>query len=85
MKQIGENIANLRRANGMTQEQLAEIIGVSAQSVSKWETSTTMPDIMLLPVIADIFGVTVDAMYGRIKADEKKHTNFTHTQRRIIP
>ena len=72
MKQIGENIANLRRANGMTQEQLAEIIGVSAQSVSKWETSTTMPDIMLLPVIADIFGVTVDAMYGRIKADEKK-------------
>ena len=72
MKQIGENIANMRRANSMTQEQLADIIGVSAQSVSKWETSTTMPDIMLLPVIADIFGVTVDAMYGRIKADEKK-------------
>ncbi len=72
MKQIGENIANLRRANGMTQEQLADIIGVSAQSVSKWETSTTMPDIMLLPVIADIFGVTVDVMYGRIKVEEKK-------------
>ena len=72
MKQIGENIANLRRANGMTQEQLAEIIGVSAQSVSKWETSTTMPDIMLLPVIADIFGVTVDVLYGRIKTDEGK-------------
>ncbi|MBO5701785.1 MAG: helix-turn-helix transcriptional regulator [Clostridia bacterium] len=72
MKQIGENIAKLRRANGMTQEQLAEIIGVSAQSVSKWETSTTMPDIMLLPVLADIFGVTVDAMYGRIKTDEGK-------------
>ncbi len=72
MKQIGENIANLRRANGMTQEQLADIIGVSAQSVSKWETSTTMPDIMLLPIIADIFGVTVDAMYGRIKSNEKK-------------
>ncbi len=72
MKQIGENIANLRRANGMTQEKLAEIIGVSAQSVSKWETGTTMPDIMLLPVLADIFGVTVDAMYGRIKTDEAK-------------
>lgn len=72
MKQIGENISNLRRANGMTQEQLAEIIGVSAQSVSKWETSTTMPDIMLLPVIADIFGVTVDALYGRIKTNERK-------------
>ena len=72
MKQIGENIANLRRANGMTQEKLAEIVGVSAQSVSKWETGTTMPDIMLLPVLADIFGVTVDAMYGRIKTDEVK-------------
>jgi len=71
MKQIGESITNLRHAKGMTQEQLASIIGVTAQSVSKWETGTTMPDIMLLPVIADIFGVTVDALYGRIKTDEK--------------
>lgn len=61
---IGKNIAQLRKNADMTQEQLAEILGVSAQSVSKWENETTMPDIMLLPVIAGCFGVTVDELYG---------------------
>lgn len=70
MKQIGENIAHLRRTHGMTQEELAAAIGVTAQSVSKWETGTTMPDIMLLPVIADIFSITVDSLYGRVKESE---------------
>ncbi|MDD4774656.1 MAG: helix-turn-helix transcriptional regulator [Eubacteriales bacterium] len=72
MNTIGERIAELRKQKGMTQEELAGIIGVSAQSVSKWETSTTMPDIMLLPVIADIFDVTIDGIYGKPeKANEQ--------------
>lgn len=62
---IGENIARLRKERSMTQENLAEAIGVSVQTISKWENSTTYPDVTLLPVIADIFGVTVDALYGR--------------------
>ena len=62
---IAENIARLRKARGMTQEALAEVIGVSAQTISKWETGTTWPDVALLPVIADVFGVTIDALYGR--------------------
>ncbi len=62
---IAENIAKLRRERGMTQEALAEVIGVSAQTISKWENSTTWPDVALLPVIADVFGVTIDALYGR--------------------
>ena len=49
----------------MTQEALAEVIGVSAQTISKWENSTTYPDVALLPVIADVFDVTIDALYGR--------------------
>lgn len=49
----------------MTQEALAEVIGVSAQTVSKWENQATCPDVALLPVIADVFGVSVDALYGR--------------------
>ncbi len=65
MNTIGNTIAALRKKNGFTQETLAEQIGVSTQSVSKWETGTNMPDVMLLPVIADVFGVTVDALYGR--------------------
>ena len=61
---IGKNIAELRKSSGMTQEQLAEILGVSSQTVSKWENDTTMPDIMLLPTIAGSFDITVDELYG---------------------
>ena len=62
---IAANITKLRKERGMTQEALAEVIGVSAQTISKWENSTTYPDVALLPVIADVFGVTIDALYGR--------------------
>ena len=62
---IAQNIARLRKERGMTQEALAEVIGVSAQTISKWENSATWPDVALLPVIADVFGVTIDALYGR--------------------
>ena len=63
MKAIGERIAELRKARAMTQEELASVIGVSAQSVSKWENSNTMPDISLLPVIAGIFDVSIDSLF----------------------
>ena len=62
---IAANIARLRKERGMTQEALADVIGVSAQTISKWENETTWPDVALLPVIADVFGVTIDALYGR--------------------
>lgn len=62
---IADNIAKFRKEHGMTQEALAEVIGVSSQTISKWENSTTWPDVAVLPVIADVFGVTIDALYGR--------------------
>ena len=65
MKSIGENIAVLRKNKGMTQEALASAIGVSPQSVSKWENSTNLPDIALLPILADIFEVNIDQLFGR--------------------
>ncbi len=68
---IGETIAKLRKERGMTQEALAESMGVSPQTISKWENSTTCPDVTLLPVLADFFGVTVDALYGR-QVEEKR-------------
>ena len=67
---IGQTIAQLRKERGMTQEGMAEAIGVSPQTISKWENHTTCPDVMLLPVLADFFGVTVDALYGRQTAEE---------------
>lgn len=65
MNNIGNVIARLRKNNEMTQEELSLKIGVSAQTISKWETGNTMPDILLLPVLADVFDVTIDYLYGR--------------------
>ena len=58
--QIGNRIRELRKASGMTQEQLAEQIGISFQAVSKWENNIALPDISLVPALARIFGVTTD-------------------------
>ena len=63
MTTIGTKIAELRKIKGMTQEEFAGILGVSAQSVSKWENSVTMPDVLLLPLIADPLGITIDALF----------------------
>ncbi len=59
-KTIGARISELRRANGLTQEEVAEKMGVSAQAVSKWENDVSCPDIMALPTLAKLLGVTVD-------------------------
>ena len=62
---LSTRIAALRRAAGYTQEQLAARLGVSFQAVSKWENAQSCPDIMLLPALADIFGVSIDSLFGR--------------------
>ena len=60
---LGENIALYRRTAGLTQELLADRLGVSAQAVSKWERQISCPDIALLPAMADLFGVTIDELF----------------------
>ncbi|MBQ9147964.1 MAG: helix-turn-helix domain-containing protein [Oscillospiraceae bacterium] len=61
---IGSRIKALRLGSSMTQEQLAQKLGVSAQAVSKWESGTNMPDIGLLPDLSVIFGVTIDELFA---------------------
>lgn len=61
---MGERIRELRKAAGMTQEDLGNTIGVSAQAVSNWERGS-VPDTELIPKIADCFGVPTDALFGR--------------------
>ena len=68
--ELGKKIRQLRFKAELTQEQLAERVGVGAQAVSKWETSSAMPDIALLPVIAEIFGVSIDDLFD-LTADQK--------------
>ena len=64
MKTLGETIADLRRERVITQENLAGIIGISPQAISKWENNAAMPDIMLFPIIADTLGETIDGLFG---------------------
>lgn len=59
---IGSRIAGARKAKGMTQEELANILGVSSQAVSKWENDASCPDISLLPRLAKELGLTTDEL-----------------------
>lgn len=60
---FSRNLRRLRLEKGLTQEQLANTLGVSVQSVSRWECGNTLPDVMLLPQIARLYSVTVDDLY----------------------
>ena len=62
---LGKNIARYRKERDMTQEALAVALGVTNQAVSKWEADVCCPDIQLLPRLADLFGCSIDALFGR--------------------
>lgn len=61
---IGKNIAQKRREKGITQEELANYLGISKPAVSKWESGQSYPDILLLPVIAAYFDISIDELLG---------------------
>ena len=67
---LGRRIALYRKEKGLKQDELAEMLGVSPQAVSKWENDQTCPDIGLLPQLAKILGVTVDELLSG-KAEEE--------------
>lgn len=69
---IADNIRKYRKAFGLTQENLAERFNVSFQAVSRWENGTTYPDIELLPVIAEFFGIGIDELMGATKEERKE-------------
>ena len=67
---IGKNIAKYRKEKGLTQEELGAKLGVTNQAVSKWESEVSMPDVMLLPEIANALNITLDDLYGITKEPE---------------
>lgn len=67
---ICETIKNLRISRNISQENFANVLGVSAQAVSKWENRKALPDIALLPKIAEYFHVSIDALFKGIIQDE---------------
>lgn len=74
---IGNRIAKFRKAKGMTQEDLANQLGVSSQAVSKWENDASCPDISLLPHLCKVLGVTTDELLTG-KNDEVKLVPVEH-------
>ena len=73
MLKLGENIKKFRAKRGLTQEQLADVLGVSAQAVSRWESAATYPDITLLPAIAGYFEITLDELMGMEDYKNEEH------------
>lgn len=73
---IGNKIAESRKQLGLTQDALAQKLGVTNQAVSKWESDQSCPDIQLLPQIADIFGLTIDELLGREPDPEKVKAEY---------
>ncbi|MBQ8738277.1 MAG: helix-turn-helix transcriptional regulator [Clostridia bacterium] len=70
---IGTKIKELRKRDGMTQEQLAEKLNLTPQTISRWETETAYPDIVTIPILANIFDVSIDTLmgYDKTKTAEK--------------
>lgn len=64
LQNLATNICSLRKGQGLTQEALADRLGLTFQAVSKWENFQSSPDIQLLPRLAEIFGVSVDRLFG---------------------
>lgn len=77
---INEKIYELRRQSGLTQEQLAEKLNVSRQSVSKWETGVSVPDLERLIALSELFGVSLNELTGK---EEPAHFRQSGAKRRV--
>ena len=81
-KTIGKLIAALRRANGYTQRELADKLGVSDKAVSRWERDECAPDLTLIPIIAEIFDITTDEL---LRGERKSPEHPTEEPPRTSP
>lgn len=79
---FGQKFSKLRKEKGLTQEDIAEKVNISSQAVSKWENDISLPDISVLPILADILDVSIDELLGREKTpiveviEEKKRKDI---------
>ena len=86
---LGEKIKTLRKQKNISQEVLAQYLGVTFQAVSKWENGTTMPDVATIPAIASFFGVSTDELFDfnlyetqkQVEAIVDEHSRYWHTDK----
>ena len=69
---IGEIILQRRKELNMTQKELAEKLNVTDRTISRWECGTTLPDVLMLPEISELYGITVDDLYKYSEAEVMK-------------
>lgn len=75
-KRIGAFLKELRKENGMTQEQLGERVGVSNKTVSRWETGNYMPPIESLSMLSDIYNISINEILAGERVDDKEFTEI---------
>lgn len=80
MDQINERLKEMRLNAGMSQEELASKLNVSRQSVSKWETGDSLPDILKLKQLSKLYDVSIDYIVGNTEFDRKEDTQKTSEQ-----
>lgn len=86
---FGERFAKLRKEKGLTQEDIADRVNISAQAVSKWENDISLPDITTLPLLSEILGVSIDELLGKknevqaVLVEEPKRKNINKMVLRI--
>lgn len=76
-KTIGQNLSSLRKEKGYTQQQVADALGISSKTVSRWECDDGYPEFIILPEIAELYGVTVDEILSLDEMDNDENTAET--------
>ena len=82
MFDLSEKLREFRRRKGMTQEEVAKALDVAPQTVSKWEREETLPDVAMLPAIANLYAVTTDALLGMDQLHERARRGEVYTTAR---
>lgn len=77
-------IFDLRKEQGWTQTMLAERLGISPQSVSKWECGVGFPDVTLFPIIAELFGVPIGVLFGETKKEDIKMSSLVNEKKFVF-
>lgn len=77
---LGEKLREMRRSKGLTQEQVAEMVGVSPQAVSRWENDTAYPDVVMLAGLAMLYDTTADALMGMHELRNENALKEIHTE-----
>ncbi|MBR6528639.1 MAG: helix-turn-helix domain-containing protein, partial [Firmicutes bacterium] len=84
---IGERIALLRKKNGYTQQQLADILSISSKTVSRWETGEGFPEISIIPNLTKTLGVSIDQLLEDTNNEywEKQYKNYLEVRKKFYP